>query len=141
MAHIAGHDRSQTLLLPESLDDYVGPDNPVRFMASMVATDVGPCAAVSMGTISLSQMSKSRSGRRRSWGIFPTGRTYRYAVAVLNSALEPAIAACGRWRPVNQGVLHWREVAGLNRWTSTARRRGPSMCSAEAFCAPRRRSN
>src|SRR3974377_177823 len=36
MAHITGHDRSQTLLLPESLDDYVGPDNPVRFIAAFV---------------------------------------------------------------------------------------------------------
>jgi hypothetical protein len=27
MCHIAGHDRSQTLLLPESLDEYVGPEN------------------------------------------------------------------------------------------------------------------
>src|ERR1700710_2175233 len=32
MAHIAGHDRSQTVLLPESLDEYVGPENPVRFI-------------------------------------------------------------------------------------------------------------
>jgi hypothetical protein len=31
MTHIAGQDRNQTLLLPESLDDYVGHDNPVRF--------------------------------------------------------------------------------------------------------------
>jgi hypothetical protein len=29
MMHIAGHDRSQTLLLPESLDEYVGQDNPI----------------------------------------------------------------------------------------------------------------
>jgi transposase len=36
MAHIAGHDRSQTLLLPESLDDYVGPENPVRFIEAFV---------------------------------------------------------------------------------------------------------
>jgi transposase len=36
MAHITGHDRSQTLLLPESLDDYVGPDNPVRFIEAFV---------------------------------------------------------------------------------------------------------
>jgi len=27
MAHISGDDRSQLLLLPESVDDYVGPDN------------------------------------------------------------------------------------------------------------------
>jgi len=32
MAHIIGHDRLQTLLFPASVDDYVGSDNPVRFI-------------------------------------------------------------------------------------------------------------
>src|SRR6202453_4466581 len=36
MTHIAGHDRSQTLLLPEAVDDYVGPENPVRFIDAFV---------------------------------------------------------------------------------------------------------
>jgi hypothetical protein len=36
MPHITGHDRSQTLLLPESLDDYVGAENPVRFIEAFV---------------------------------------------------------------------------------------------------------
>ena len=36
MPHITGHDRSQTLLLPEALDDYVGSDNPVRFVDAFV---------------------------------------------------------------------------------------------------------
>jgi transposase len=36
MAHISGHDRSQMLLLPEMVDDYVGPDNPVRFIDAFV---------------------------------------------------------------------------------------------------------
>ena len=36
MTHIAGSYRSQTLLLPESLDDYVGPENPVRFIEAFV---------------------------------------------------------------------------------------------------------
>src|SRR5271156_1307522 len=36
MTHLIGHDRSQTLLLPESLDDYVGPENPVRFIEAFV---------------------------------------------------------------------------------------------------------
>jgi transposase len=31
-----GYDRSQTLLLPEAVDDYVGPDNPVRFIDAFV---------------------------------------------------------------------------------------------------------
>jgi transposase len=36
MTHILGHDRSQTLLLPEAVDDYVGSDNPVRFIDAFV---------------------------------------------------------------------------------------------------------
>lgn len=36
MPHITGHDRSQLLLFPESLDDYVGPENPVRFIEAFV---------------------------------------------------------------------------------------------------------
>ena len=40
MTHIAGHDRSQILLLPESLDDYVGPENPVRFIEAFDGLDL-----------------------------------------------------------------------------------------------------
>lgn len=36
MTHLIGQDRCQTLLLPESLDDYVGPENPVRFIEAFV---------------------------------------------------------------------------------------------------------
>ena len=36
MAHITGKDRSQLLLLPDAVDDYVGPDNPVRFIDAFV---------------------------------------------------------------------------------------------------------
>ncbi len=36
MAHISGIDRSQFLLLPEAVDDYVGADNPVRFIDAFV---------------------------------------------------------------------------------------------------------
>jgi transposase len=36
MAHVSGHDRSQTLLLPEAVEDYVGADNPVRFIDAFV---------------------------------------------------------------------------------------------------------
>ncbi|MDH6232979.1 hypothetical protein M2281_003590 [Mesorhizobium soli] len=44
MAHLSGTDRSQLLLLPEAVDDYVGPDNPVRFIeASIDGLDL--CAA------------------------------------------------------------------------------------------------
>jgi transposase len=36
MAHISGFERSQLLLLPEVVDDCVGPDNPVRFIDAFV---------------------------------------------------------------------------------------------------------
>jgi transposase len=36
MTHISGLDRTQGLLLPESLDEYVGPDNPFRFIDAFV---------------------------------------------------------------------------------------------------------
>jgi hypothetical protein len=36
MSHIIGHDRTQTLLLPESLDEYVSHDNSVRFIDAFV---------------------------------------------------------------------------------------------------------
>ncbi|OJW18872.1 MAG: hypothetical protein BGO51_00160 [Rhodospirillales bacterium 69-11] len=36
MTHITGHDRSQMLLLPEAVDDYVGAENPVRFIDAFV---------------------------------------------------------------------------------------------------------
>ena len=36
MSHITGHDRSQTQLLPEAVDDYVASDNPVRFIDAFV---------------------------------------------------------------------------------------------------------
>ena len=36
MAHLSGTDRAQLLLLSEVVDDYVGPDNPVRFLEAFV---------------------------------------------------------------------------------------------------------
>ena len=36
MGHIFGADRSQLLRLPDAVDDYVGPDNPVRFIDAFV---------------------------------------------------------------------------------------------------------
>jgi transposase len=36
MTHISGFERSQILLLPEAVDDYVGVDNPVRFLDAFV---------------------------------------------------------------------------------------------------------
>ena len=36
MMHISRFERSQLLLLPEAVDDYVGADNPVRFINAFV---------------------------------------------------------------------------------------------------------
>ena len=36
MAHISGDDRTQLLLLPDSVDDYVGSDNFVRLINAFV---------------------------------------------------------------------------------------------------------
>jgi len=36
MAYLSGTDRAQLLLLPDVLDDYVGPNNPVRFIVAFV---------------------------------------------------------------------------------------------------------
>jgi transposase len=38
MKHRCGIDRFQTLLLPEALDDYVAPENPVRFLDAFVSS-------------------------------------------------------------------------------------------------------
>jgi hypothetical protein len=38
MNHRSGLDRSQTLLFPESLEDYVAADNPVRFLDAFVGS-------------------------------------------------------------------------------------------------------
>ena len=37
MNHRCGLDRSQSLLFPETLEEYVGPENPVRFLDAFVA--------------------------------------------------------------------------------------------------------
>jgi transposase len=37
MNYIAGTDRGETLLLPEALEDYITPENPVRFIEAFVA--------------------------------------------------------------------------------------------------------
>jgi hypothetical protein len=36
MTHISGFERSQLLLLPEAVDDYVSADNPVQFIDAFV---------------------------------------------------------------------------------------------------------
>ncbi len=50
MAHLVGTDRSQLLLLPEAVDDYVGPDKPVRSIEAFVdGLDLGAAGSSAYG--------------------------------------------------------------------------------------------
>ncbi len=42
MGYIAGTERSEVLLFPEALDDYITPENPVRFIDAFISSlDLG----------------------------------------------------------------------------------------------------
>ena len=56
MAYIAGRDRTQVVLLPEVLDDYVTADNPVRFLDAFVAQ-------LDLGTLSFQRSVPADTGR------------------------------------------------------------------------------
>jgi transposase len=62
MTHVSGYDRSQILLLPEVVDDYVGPDNPVRFIDAFV--DGLDLAAASFSRVE-PKVTGARAMRRR----------------------------------------------------------------------------
>ena len=61
MAYIAGPDRSQAVLLPEVLDDYVRAHNPVRFLDAFVAQ-------LDLGTLGFQRAVPAETGRLRSGG-------------------------------------------------------------------------
>jgi len=54
--HIAGTDRTQAVLLPEVLDDYVGADNPVRFLDAFVAQ-------LDLGSLGFQRAEPAETGR------------------------------------------------------------------------------
>jgi transposase len=56
MTHLSGDDRSQILLLPEVVDDYVGADNPVRFIDAFVD-------GLDLATASFSRVEPKMTGR------------------------------------------------------------------------------
>src|ERR1700744_3232378 len=74
MPHITGHDRCQTLLLPESLDDYVGPENPVRFIEAFVD-------GLDLTTAGFIRVAPKRTGRP---GYAPTDLLKLYIYGYLN---------------------------------------------------------
>jgi transposase len=56
VAHIAGTDRSQSVLLPEVLDDYVRPENQVRFLDAFVAQ-------LDLGALGFQRATPAETGR------------------------------------------------------------------------------
>ena len=56
MAYIAGTDRSQAVLLPQVLDDFVRPDNPVRFLDTFVAQ-------LDLGALGFQRAAPAETGR------------------------------------------------------------------------------
>jgi transposase/macrodomain Ter protein organizer (MatP/YcbG family) len=56
MTHIAGVDRTQAVLLPDLLDDYVGPAHPVRFLDAFVAQ-------LDLATLGFQRVTPAETGR------------------------------------------------------------------------------
>src|SRR5215468_11745996 len=82
MMHLSGHDRSQILLLPEVIDDYVGPDNPVRFIDAFVD-------GLDLAAASFSRVEPKVTGRP---GYAPADLLKLYIYGYLNwGAVEPPV--------------------------------------------------
>jgi len=84
MAHISGFERGQLLLLPEAVDDYVGPDNPVRFIDAFV------------DGLDLSRQGSGGSSRRR-----PAGLATRPAIcsSCTSTVISTAYGRAADWKP------------------------------------------
>lgn len=76
MTHISGFERSQLLLLPEAVDDYVGADNPVRLIDAFVdGLDLFGCELLAVdGTHITALNNKDRN--------FTTGSLQKFIAAV-----------------------------------------------------------
>jgi transposase len=79
MTHIIGHDCAQTLLLPNTLDDYVGPDNPVRFIEPFVD-------GLDLGTAGFIRTTSELTGRP---GYAPAALLKLYIYGYQPGAVEP----------------------------------------------------
>jgi transposase len=80
MAHLSGTDRSQLLLLPEAVDDDVGPNNRVWFIAAFV-DGLDPGAAGSV------RVQRKATGRP---GYDPADLLKLYVYSYLNRIRTPA---------------------------------------------------
>jgi hypothetical protein len=62
MTHISGFERSQILLLPETVDEYVGADNPVRFIDAFVDAFVDELDLAAAGFVRVEAKATGRPG-------------------------------------------------------------------------------
>src|SRR4051794_41979662 len=99
MPHITGHDRSQTLLLPESLDDYVGPDNPVRFIDAFVD-------GLDLAVAGFADVEPKETGRP---GYAPAGLLKLYIYCYLNRVRSSCRLEAGTHRSI-EGILLLRQL-------------------------------
>src|SRR6185295_10896593 len=83
MTHLSGYDRSQILLLPEVVDDYVGADNPVRFIDAFVD-------GLDLATASFSRVEPKMTGRP---GYAPADLLKLYIYGYLNRVRTPVLLA------------------------------------------------
>jgi acetamidase/formamidase len=77
MTHLIGHDRSQTLLLSESLDDYVGQENPVRFIVALARGQA------------FSTATSAQNGGNMDYRLFAPGTTAWFPVSVPGTLFYP----------------------------------------------------
>jgi hypothetical protein len=119
MAHIPGHDRSQLLLLPEAVDDYVPADNPVRFIDAL---DFLPAVKDWMAEAATRPgISRRREGARlNEGGLWPTASLVRRGLG----QREPADAAA-RTSP---------QAAGQRHCVRHAHRSGPAPAGPRNGC-------
>jgi|SRR5471030_2314085 len=84
---VEGTDRSQSILFPEHLDDYVAEDNIVRIVEPFLTST---CASDKVGTSTTRRSSHKNSGFHTAWGgsspslPLGDGRSHRRALAVAN---------------------------------------------------------
>ena len=90
MTHITGHDRSQTLLLPESLDDYVGPENPVRFIEAFVD-------GLDLAAVGFARAQPKATGRP---GYAPSDLLKLYIYTATATSTGPVRAAAWKPKPI-----------------------------------------
>src|SRR3954462_5436388 len=134
MAHIPGYDRSQMLLLPETVDDYVGPDNPVRFIEAFVD-------GLDLEAAGFARGEPKTTGRPALLGSSPNrqvGRAMHRLICSSSTSTATSIgsAPVGGWRQRRGGTLRGSGCFAPSSPTSS-----PLPTSAATIATPSGRSS